>query len=111
MVRPSGQVFGRLASAAAVSLALPAASSLLQSYGVTWTVFVAGFLPLRIWSASVTPAPPIDAGLVTAAPTRPGSLRSWVTKPALSAPTIGTYAWFAALSASTMFESTPDVQI
>ena len=59
----------------------------------------------------MTPAPPIDAGLVTAAPFGPSAARSWVTKPALSAPTIGTYGWLAAFSASTMFESTPDVQM
>ena len=35
IVRPSGHVGGRLGSAAAVSFALPASSSLLHSSGVT----------------------------------------------------------------------------
>src|SRR5687768_7106807 len=42
IVRPSGHVGGRLGSAAAVSFALPASSSLLHSSGVTCTVVSAG---------------------------------------------------------------------
>src|SRR4051812_7159693 len=110
-VRPSGHSFGRVGSAAALSAALPASVELSHSSGVTWTVVEAGFLPSRICRASATPAPPTAAGFVTAAPFRSGMLRSWLTKPALSAPTIGTWVWLAVFSASTIDASTPDVQI
>ena len=61
--------------------------------------------------ASATPAPPMDPGLVTAAPIRPLTELSWPTKPALSAPTTGTSGVPDSTSASTITLSMPDVQM
>src|SRR5258705_2488146 len=94
---------------AAVRAALPSVVWLSQSSGVTWTVVAAGVSPASSLRARTRPAPETADGLVTAAPLRPGSLRSWVTNPALSAPTIGTSGWLAVFMASTIDESTPEV--
>jgi len=71
---------------------------------------VATVSPLRSLSARLTPAPPTAAVLVTAAPSRPCSVRSWLTNAPRSAPTIGTKVLLAAFTASTTCESMPDVQ-
>ncbi len=73
--RPSGQMslsFSDGSTLVASSAALPSSDTLSHSWGVRTTVWLSGAWPLRIWSASVTPAPPTDPGFVTAAPTRPG---------------------------------------
>src|SRR6266566_593368 len=105
----------------AFNFVLPASDRLSTRTGSSSTVFgwdapgdVVTLSPFRSFRASVIPAPPTAAVLVTAAPFRPekpvGS-SAWVTKPPTSASAIGTNGLFAALIASTICLPMPDAQI
>src|SRR4051795_10079332 len=77
-VSPRGHSLLSFGFWAAVKAAFPASVWLSQSSGVTWVV-VSAVSPARSLRARTRPAPETADGLVTAAPLRPGSLRSWVT--------------------------------